>query len=117
MLFQTFFECQAVFSLFYPINGLYPIIEIETIKIANIIYSVKTTETPKIDQYDASVLGMNQIFKPNVKHFEAVTELINVLAHPGDHLGDSLNIIRYIDRGSKKRLVSLVVFLRQIFYK
>jgi hypothetical protein len=51
---------------------------------------------------------MDLVFRPNVKHFEAVIEFINVLAHPGDYLGGDLGIVRYIDRGNGKRLVSLV---------
>jgi glutaredoxin 2 len=59
---------------------------------------------------------MDQVFKPGIKHFEAVAKFVNVLTHSSDYLGGSLNIIRYVDRGNKKRLVSLVVFRRQIFY-
>jgi hypothetical protein len=61
------------------------------------------------------VLGIDLIFKPGIEHFEAVIELINLLTHPGDYLGDNLDIIRYVDRGSEKRLVNfvnLVVFWR-----
>jgi hypothetical protein len=63
------------------------------------------------------VLGINLIFKSGIKYFEAVTKFVNVLTHLNDYLGGGLGIIRYVDRGNEKRLVSLVVFRRQVFYE
>jgi hypothetical protein len=54
------------------------------------------------------VLGIDLIFRLGIKYFETVAELINVSAHLSDYLGGGLGIVRYVNRGNGKRLVSLV---------
>jgi hypothetical protein len=47
-----------------PLTVFVPEIEMEAVEIAHVACSVKAAEALEVNQYDVSVLGVDQVFRP-----------------------------------------------------
>ena len=61
-------ECHAVLNLLHSTNGLFLVIEKQTREIAMIASAEEATKYLQREQFDIIVIGIDDLFKPGLKH-------------------------------------------------